>query len=255
MSSEGWVKVHRRIQDNPLWTCEKFTRGQAWVDLIILANHTDSFFYKRGVKIDVKRGECARSVVELADRWQWSRTKVNKFLNDLKKEQQIDFKKTNITQLLTILNYDEYQQREQQTGQQKSSRRAAEKHIQECKEGKECKEVKIKAPVFSVSSYRPDWIPEQDWKDIILHRKKHPRKPPETERAYKGIIKQLSLAVSQGHSLEKCLDKWVSAGWSSFDASWMNNGNGFSKKQEQKTFAQMKDENMRNAMKDFVEDN
>jgi len=122
---EGWVKLHRKLSDNPIWFAEKFTRGQAWVDLILLANHQDSYFYKRGVKINVKRGQLGRSEVELSDRWSWSRSKVRKFLNDLEKEQQIEQHKTNVTQLVTIINYDNYQQKEQQTEQQKDSKRTA----------------------------------------------------------------------------------------------------------------------------------
>ena len=120
MSVDGWVKIYRQLQDNPIWTCEKFSRGQAWVDLILLANHEQSYFYKRGVKVDVKRGQLARSEVELADRWKWSRTKVKKFIKDLEKEQQVVQQKNNITQIVTILNYEKYQKKEQQ----KSSRRA-----------------------------------------------------------------------------------------------------------------------------------
>lgn len=122
---EGWIKVHRKLVDNPIWLCEKFTRGQAWMDIMLLANHKDSYFYKRGVKIEVKRGQLGRSEVELSDRWKWSRSKVRKFLNDLEKEQQIEQQKTNVTQLITVVNYDNYQKKEQQTEQQKDSRKTA----------------------------------------------------------------------------------------------------------------------------------
>ena len=124
----GWIKLHRQLQDNPLWTCESFTRGQAWVDLLLLANHSESFFYKRDIKISVKRGQVGRSEVELADRWKWSRSKVRKFLKDLEKEQQIIQSKTNVTQLLTIKNYDEYQKKEQQDVQQKNTSRTPVEH-------------------------------------------------------------------------------------------------------------------------------
>ena len=123
---EGWIKLHRGLLESNVWTCEPFSRGQAWVDLLLLANHKDTFFYKRGHKIDVKRGQLGRSAVELSDRWKWSRSKVNKFLKDLEKEQQIKQQKNNVTQVITIINYGEYQQKEQQTEQQKSSRSAAE---------------------------------------------------------------------------------------------------------------------------------
>jgi len=122
---EGWIKVFRKIQDNDLWTCEPFTRGQAWIDLLLLANHKYSFFYKRNIKIEVQRGQLARSEVELSDRWKWSRTKVRRFLNDLEKEQQIKQQKTNVTQIVTIINYDEYQKKEQQDIQQENSKKTA----------------------------------------------------------------------------------------------------------------------------------
>lgn len=123
---EGWIKLHRGLLDNDLWRSEPFSRGQAWVDLLLLANHKESFFYKRGNKVIVKRGQVGRSSVELSDRWNWSRTKINKFLKDLQKEQQIILHKSTVTQLITIVNYDTYQEKEQQTGQQKDSRRTAE---------------------------------------------------------------------------------------------------------------------------------
>lgn len=123
---EGWIKLHRGLLDNDLWRSEPFSRGQAWVDLLLLANHKESFFYKRGNKVIVKRGQVGRSSVELSDRWKWSRTKINKFLKDLEKEQQIIIHKSNVTQLLTIVNYDVYQEKEQQTEQQKDNRKTAE---------------------------------------------------------------------------------------------------------------------------------
>lgn len=118
---EGWIKLHRMIQNNDLWMCEPFTRGQAWVDLLLIANHKESFFYKRGNKVIVKRGQVGRSEVELSDRWKWSRTKVRKFLKDLEKEQQIEIHKSRITQVLTIINYDLYQQEEQQKDNRKTT--------------------------------------------------------------------------------------------------------------------------------------
>ena len=123
---EGWIKLHRSLLDNDLWRSEPFSRGQAWVDLLLLANHKESFFYKRGNKVVVKRGQVGRSSVELSDRWKWSRNQINKFLKDLQKEQQIILHKSTVTQSITIVNYDTYLEKEQQTGQQKDNRSTAE---------------------------------------------------------------------------------------------------------------------------------
>ena len=106
---DGWVKIHRKIIENHLWLCEKFTRSQAWIDLLLLANHKDGFFYMRGVKVDIKRSQIGWSEKKLSNRWSWSRTKVRKFLKDLEKEHQIKIIKSNVTQIVTIINYDMYQ--------------------------------------------------------------------------------------------------------------------------------------------------
>ena len=129
----GWIKIHRRLSDNPIWTCEPFTRGQAWIDLLMLANYEDSFFYVRNIKVDVKRGQVAWSEPKLAERWGWSRTKLRKFLKDLEKEQQLIQQKNNVTQIITIIKYEEYQNKEQQ----QDSRKTAARRIKEDKEGKE----------------------------------------------------------------------------------------------------------------------
>jgi len=123
--AEGWISLNRSLFNNELWTSEPFSRGQAWVDLLLLANHKESYFYKRGNKIIVKRGQLGRSCVELSDRWKWSRNKVNKFLKDLEKEHQIEVVKSSITQLVTIVNYDKFNTKGQQIEQQKGSERTA----------------------------------------------------------------------------------------------------------------------------------
>ncbi len=119
---KGWIKLHRSLSDNPLWTCEVFTRGQAWVDLLLLANHKNNFFYKRNVKVEAKRGQVAWSELALSNRWGWSRSKVRKFIKDLEKEQQVKQQKSTVTQIITILNYDKYQEKEQKEVQQQNNR-------------------------------------------------------------------------------------------------------------------------------------
>jgi len=127
---KGWIKLYRKLCENPIWTAEKFSRGQAWVDLLLNANHADGYFMVRGNRVDIKRGQIGWSEVKMAARWKWSRTKVRNFLKLLEKEQQIKQQKIPVTSIITILNYEAYQGeeqlKEQQSGQQKNSRRTAE---------------------------------------------------------------------------------------------------------------------------------
>ena len=106
---EGWIKLHRQILDSELWIEEKFTRGQAWVDLLMLATHKDSSFRKRGIKINLHRGQVGKSLDELSKRWRWSIGKVKRFLNELENETQIKIDNNNVNQVITIVNYDKYQ--------------------------------------------------------------------------------------------------------------------------------------------------
>ena len=156
--SNGYIKLHRCIQDNPDWFAEPFTRSQAWIDMLMNASYKPHAVRIRGIKIDLARGQLALSEVEYSKRWKWSRGKVNRFLKELESKtvQQITQQKTNVTSVVTVINYDDYQRDDtaigtadgQQAVQQTGSKRAADGHIQEGirrEEGKEGKEIKYTA--------------------------------------------------------------------------------------------------------------
>ena len=126
--SEGWIKLHRQLCNHEIWLSEPFARGQAWVDLLLLANHKDGFIRVRGLKIPVLRGQVGWSELKLSKRWKWSRSKVRRFLNELKTEQQIEQQINLKISIITIVNYDEHQQKEQQNEQQKDNRKTTERH-------------------------------------------------------------------------------------------------------------------------------
>ena len=85
----GWIKVDRKIQDHWLWDDKPFSRGQAWIDLILLANHKDADFVSGLQTVHGKRGTVYKSHLFLAKRWGWDRKKVARFLNALENAQMI----------------------------------------------------------------------------------------------------------------------------------------------------------------------
>lgn len=105
----SYIHLHQSLQSNQLWHSEPFSRGQAWVDLLMLANDKAGIRVIRGNKVEVKRGQVCRSVKELSEKWKWSRGKVDRFLQWLQNEQQIEQEKTFVTSLITIINYSAYQ--------------------------------------------------------------------------------------------------------------------------------------------------
>lgn len=118
----GWIKIHRNITENPMYFSEPFTRMQAWIDLLLVANYRDSVIYVRGNKVDVKRGQIAKSQDFFATRWKWSRGKVIRFLDELQKCAQIVQQKSNVITLISVVNYEYYQQDGTTDGQQTDSR-------------------------------------------------------------------------------------------------------------------------------------
>jgi hypothetical protein len=94
--------------------------------MLLLANYKDGIYRKRGNRIDVLRGQLAWSIKGLADRWGWGQGRVSRFLKELKNDEQIEYQKSNLTTLITIINYDQYQGDGEQTVTQTVSRRRAD---------------------------------------------------------------------------------------------------------------------------------
>jgi len=105
----GYIKLHRSIQDNFLWKSEPFSKAQAWVDLLLSANYADGGFFMRGIWIEVKRGQTARSELTLSKEWKWSRGKIRRFIGTLVKNKMVDTKQDNKTTVISIRNYEKYQ--------------------------------------------------------------------------------------------------------------------------------------------------
>jgi len=109
--AEDWLKLYRKLAESDLWLREKFTRGQAWIDLLLLARWKAGYVRVRGIRVDLEPGQLAWSEVELAKRWQWDRKKVRKFLQELEnEEQQIEQQKNNVTTIISIRNWGKYQE-------------------------------------------------------------------------------------------------------------------------------------------------
>jgi hypothetical protein len=105
----GWVKLHRSLQTHWLWSDLPFSKGQAWVDLILLANHKDIKVPYQGKVITCKRGDVNRSLLFLSKRWGWSRDKTRAFIHALESDAMLTIKATTHQTTITIENYDIYQ--------------------------------------------------------------------------------------------------------------------------------------------------
>ena len=88
----GWIKLWRKFADDPLWVSEPFTKGQAWVDLLLMAQGTENTIFKNGKFMEFQPGTVYKSILELSKRWKWSRNKVSRFLKSLENETMVETK-------------------------------------------------------------------------------------------------------------------------------------------------------------------
>lgn len=105
----SWIRLHRKIMDDPLYFAEPFTKMQAWIDLLLLANFADRVTFIRGNRVTIKRGQVAYSREWFSGRWRWSRGKIDRFLDMLERENMIGRQKSAVITCISILNYDAYQ--------------------------------------------------------------------------------------------------------------------------------------------------
>lgn len=109
MQEDGWIKLARKMQGHWLWQDKPFSKGQAWVDLLFMANHQDKKIMFNGVCTSVKRGSKITSIRKLSEAWGWSKDKIRRFLDTLEADGMLTQKRDTNRTVLTIVNYGVYQ--------------------------------------------------------------------------------------------------------------------------------------------------
>ena len=108
MTQKGWMPIYRRLQDHWLWQDKPFARGQAWLDLLLLASHNENEFLFGNQIVKNEVGSFITSIEKLKHRWGWSNTKVISFLKLLESDGMIVKKSDTKKTVITIVNYGDY---------------------------------------------------------------------------------------------------------------------------------------------------
>lgn len=108
---KGWIKLYRQLTDNKMWTSKApFDRRSAWIDLLLIVNHELRIIeLENGELVTVGVGQCFTSLDHLAERWHWSRNRVDRYLSSIVKQGMCRRTGTPRGTLLTIVNYEFYQ--------------------------------------------------------------------------------------------------------------------------------------------------
>lgn len=112
--NKGFIKIDRRLLDEDFFSSERFTRAQAFIDLCFQAAYKEREFFVRGIKVTLKPYEIAISEANLAEKWQWSRNTVRKFLSELLSSGIIEQTTSRLINIITIKKYLTIEQQNEQ---------------------------------------------------------------------------------------------------------------------------------------------
>lgn len=119
MAKTGWIKLHRQIVNHEFYQePRKFSKFEAWIDILLRANHEDSE--------EIKPGSFPTSYGELAKAWGWSKKTVWNFLRYLAKENMITLlgneKETVRETVVVVVKWELYQSKRNGKGNEKETK-------------------------------------------------------------------------------------------------------------------------------------
>lgn len=113
---EGWISTYRKILENPI-VCKDSDYFAVWMYLLLNATHKESPAIFNKKKIILKKGQLITGRKTIAEKFDISESKVQRILKTFEIEQQIEQRTCSQNRLISIINWNEYQQSEQRIEQ------------------------------------------------------------------------------------------------------------------------------------------
>ena len=107
----GWIKLHRKILDNFLWTEKReFSKAECWIDILLNVRHSEepSKLLLKGQIVECNQGECVLSLDSWARRWNMQKSKVRRVLNLFQSMNMIELENVRVSTRLKVLKFSEY---------------------------------------------------------------------------------------------------------------------------------------------------
>jgi DNA replication protein DnaD len=143
-NDHGWIKLHRKIKEHWIWEDPIYLK--AWLTILMNCNHQNSSMLIQKEVFECKRGQSVMSVKNWANALGkgWTRQKVRHFFKLLEADNMIVTKGVRKTTILTVCNYDNYQNSQptnnpQTTNRQPQTRK--KKNDKEAPAGPELKKI------------------------------------------------------------------------------------------------------------------
>lgn len=205
--TEGWVCLHRKMAKWE-WSTDPNT-SHLFLHCLIRANYEDTKW--RG--IEIKRGEFITSYKSLSQDTGLSVQQVRTALKKLISTSNLTSKTTNKYQVISVTNYNKYQDSNKQPNNQITNNQQTN--------NKQITTDNNNNNKNNNSIIKPDQISDDVWNDFKKLRNK--KKAPITRTVINQFSKQAQLA---GISLEDAILECCTRGWTGFKAEWYNKNNG-----------------------------
>lgn len=127
MTEQGWIKLYRKIKDS--WFYKDSNYIHLWVHLLTSANHKEKEFMFNGKRQKCTPGQFITGRKVLATATGISESKIYRILKAFEAEQLIEQQSNRRNSIITILNWDKYQQSEQLNEQLVNNRRTTSEQL------------------------------------------------------------------------------------------------------------------------------
>lgn len=112
MQNNGFIKLYRKILDNPV-ICKDSDYFTVWIYLLLNATHAEYDVVFKNERITLKPGQLITGRKIIADKFKIDENKVQRILKNLEKQHQLEQCTSSQNRLITIINWNEYQLRQQ----------------------------------------------------------------------------------------------------------------------------------------------
>lgn len=111
-TERGFIALYRGYFEHPVFTREPFTEREAFLWMLMEAEHEGRRVRRGRIIVELKRGQFCHSLRFMATAWKWkSVSRVSRMLEKLKNDTMIETETGHETTQVTICNYDKYQNR------------------------------------------------------------------------------------------------------------------------------------------------
>jgi hypothetical protein len=119
----GTVNISRRIWHDTAFKDEPFTEREAFIWIVMEASYKGREKRVGKFVVELSRGQLATSVRFMCVAWNWSKSKVDRFLKRLEKRDMIGTSSGTGINVITVCKYDEYQNTPKASGTAKTENR------------------------------------------------------------------------------------------------------------------------------------